>query len=99
MIEAPCKQSLVVNGCFLVRNDRGLHTRPCTEIVKCTTQFKSEVRLVYQKYQVNAKSILGLLMLAAPRGAKIRLEAIGEDAEEAVEALLTLAHHQFHVQY
>lgn len=86
-------------GCFVVANDRGLHTRPSTEIVKCATSFKSEVRLAYQKNQVNAKSILGVLMLAAEKGAKIHIEAIGEDAQEAVASLITLARNQFNIKY
>lgn len=86
-------------GCFIVANDRGLHTRPSTEIVKCATSFKSEVRLAYQKNQVNAKSILGVLMLAAEKGAKIHIEAIGDDASEAVASLITLAGKQFNIKY
>jgi phosphocarrier protein HPr len=86
-------------GCFVVANARGLHTRPSTEIVKCATSFKSEVSLVYQKNQVNAKSILGVLMLAAEKGAKIHIEAVGEDATEAVSSLLTLARNQFNIKY
>jgi len=88
-----------VKGCFVVGNDRGLHTRPSTEIVKCATSFKSEVRLAYQKNQVNAKSILGVLMLAAAKGARISIEAIGDDAEQAVSSLITLAHNNFNVKY
>ncbi|MEI8366469.1 MAG: HPr family phosphocarrier protein [Parachlamydiaceae bacterium] len=88
-----------VKGRFTVGNDRGLHTRPSTEIVKCATSFKSEVRLVYQKNQVNAKSILGVLMLAAAKGAKITVEASGSDAEEAVASLITLATNNFNIKY
>jgi phosphocarrier protein HPr len=86
-------------GSFVVGNDRGLHTRPSTEIVKCATSFKSEVRLVYQKNQVNAKSILGVLMLAASKGAKVTIEAIGDDAEQVVSALLALAQKNFNIAY
>jgi len=88
-----------VKGRFVVNNDRGLHTRPSTEIVKCATAFKSEVRLNYQKNQVNAKSILGVLMLAAAKGAKITIEAVGEDAEAAVAALIVLASNNFNISY
>jgi len=88
-----------VKGCFVVGNDRGLHTRPSTEIVKCATSFRSEVRLAYQKNQVNAKSILGVLMLAASKGAKITIEAIGDDAEEAVASILRLAGNNFNIKY
>lgn len=86
-------------GTFIVGNERGLHTRPSTEIVKCATSFKSEVRLVYQKNQVNAKSILGVLMLAAEKGAKIHIEAVGEDATEAVSSLISLARNNFNIKY
>lgn len=86
-------------GTFIVGNDRGLHTRPSTEIVKCAASFKSEVRLTCQKNQVNAKSILGVLMLAAAKGAKIIVEAYGDDAEDAVASLLNLARHNFYIKY
>lgn len=88
-----------VKGCFVVANDRGLHTRPSTEIVKCATSFKSEVRLAYQKNQVNAKSILGVLMLAAAKGARITIEAFGVDAEQAVSSLISLAKNNFNIKY
>lgn len=88
-----------VKGFFVVSNDRGLHTRPSTELVKCATSFKAEVSLVYQKNQVNAKSILGVLMLAAAKGAKITIEAYGDDAQEAVSSLIELANHNFYLNY
>lgn len=93
------KKSDKAKGCFVVGNDRGLHTRPSTEIVKCATSFRSEVRLAYQRNQVNAKSILGVLMLAATKGAKITVEAVGDDAEEAVSSLLKLAKNNFNIKY
>jgi phosphocarrier protein HPr len=86
-------------GIFVVRNMRGLHTRPSTELVKCASGFKSEVKLVYQKQQVNAKSLLGILMLAAAKGAKIRIEAVGIDAEQAVRSLEELAEKHFNITY
>lgn len=86
-------------GTFIVRNDRGLHTRPSTEIVKCATSFKSEVYLIYQKNQVNAKSLLGILMLAASKGSKIQIEAEGDDCEEAVTSLIALAQNNFNIKY
>lgn len=86
-------------GTFTVKNDRGLHTRPCTEIVKCASSFKADVQLIYQKLEVNAKSILGILMLAASKGSKIRVVAQGSDAEEAVASLIQLADHKFNIHY
>lgn len=86
-------------GLFVILNDRGLHTRPSTEIVKCAAGFKSKIILRYQNTMANAKSLLGVLMLTAVRGAKVKVEAEGEDAKEAVEALLSLAAEQFYVKY
>lgn len=86
-------------GAFIVVNEKGLHTRPSTELVKCASSFKSQITLHYQALVVNAKSLLGILMLAASRGSKIRIEAIGVDAEAAVDALLALAKAKFHIKY
>lgn len=93
------EQASQSKGVFVVRNDRGLHTRPSTEIVKCAANFKSHVFLRYQKHQVNAKSLLGILMLAAVKGARIGVEAVGVDAEEAVQSLLNLARNKFNINY
>lgn len=95
----PLSEVCKAKGVFRVRNERGLHTRPSTEIVKCAAAFKSDVRLTYQKTEVNAKSLLGILMLAAARGARIVVTAEGEDAQEAVDTLLDLAHNKFNIHY
>lgn len=84
---------------FVVINEKGLHTRPSTELVKCATTFKAQVMLRYQHYVVNAKSLLGILMLAAARGAKIFVEAEGEDAEQAVKSIIQLARNKFNIKY
>lgn len=88
-----------VKSSFIVINEKGLHTRPSTELVKCASTFKSQVSLIYQNVTVNAKSLLGILMLAAARGAKIKIEAEGEDASEAVRSILDLAKNKFHIKY
>ena len=84
---------------FTVLNEKGLHTRPSTELVKCASQFKSDIQLTYQDLTVSAKSVLGILMLAASRGAKIHIEAEGEDAKEAAEAIIALSKLKFHINY
>src|SRR4051812_42087110 len=63
-------------GSFTVINEKGLHTRPSTELVRCATSFEAQVTLMYQNHAVNAKSLLDILMLAATRGAKIKVKAI-----------------------
>lgn len=84
---------------FTVINKKGLHTRPSTELVKCASKFKSEIYLIYLHHKINAKSLLGILMLAAIRGAKIIVEAEGEDAELAVNTIVYLAKHNFNIHY
>lgn len=86
-------------GVFVVLNEKGLHTRPSTELVKCAANFTAQIYLNYRNYVVNAKSILGILMLAAGKGAKVGIEAVGDDAEEAIEAILRLAKGRFHIKY
>ncbi|NGX37249.1 MAG: Phosphocarrier protein HPr [Chlamydiae bacterium] len=84
---------------FIVVNEKGLHTRPSTELVKCASKYKSDINLVYQDLRVNAKSLLGILMLAAAKGAKIRIEAEGGDARDAIQAIRTLAENKFNIKY
>ena len=84
---------------FVVLNEKGLHTRPSIELVKCAAHFHAHVSLIYKNYVVNAKSIMGILMLAAGRGAKIGIQAVGEDAESAVAAIVQLAKQRFNIKY
>lgn len=88
-----------IRDIFVVMNDKGLHTRPATELVRCASAFKSTITLNYQDLVVNAKSLLGILMLAAAKGAKIHIEAEGDDALEAMTALLSLARGRFNIHY
>lgn len=84
---------------FVVINEKGLHTRPSTELVRLASNFKADINLTYQDLTVNAKSLLGILMLAAAKGAKIQIEADGADAPEAVGAILKLAQNKFNINY
>lgn len=90
---------LYATGSFVVLNDKGLHTRPSTELVKCVSSFRCQVNLLCQDYVVNAKSLLAILALGATRGTHIEIEAIGEGAEEAVKALIELARNKFYIHY
>ena len=84
---------------FVVLNDKGLHTRPSTELVKCAGNFHSEIQLSYKDYVVNAKSILGILMLAAVKGARVSVQAEGDDAQIAVDEIVKLANNKFNISY
>jgi phosphocarrier protein HPr len=84
---------------FVIANDRGLHTRPSAELVKCASSFKSSIHLIHQDLTINAKSLLGVLMLAAARGTRLCVEAVGEDAEEAVATIVDLARNKFNIHY
>lgn len=89
----------IAKGAFIVRNTKGLHTRPCTEIVKCSSKFKSEIILSYHGLEASATSLLEILMFAAGKGAKISITAKGVDASDAVNAILALAENQFNIEY
>lgn len=93
------KEGSIAKGLFVVGNDKGLHTRPSTELVKLAATFKADIMLIYQKNEVNAKSLLGILMLAAAKGSRIGVEAAGEDAQEAVDSILKLAKSNFNMRY
>ena len=73
-----------------VVNQAGIHARPSAEIVKTTARFTSAVTLSLDGLDVNAKSIMGVMMLAAPCGSDVSVRAEGDDAEAAVAALAEL---------
>jgi phosphocarrier protein HPr len=68
-------------------NKQGIHARPAAEIVKTASRFKSSIVIIRDDLEVNAKSIMGVMMLAAEHGSSIIIRADGEDAEAAVEAI------------
>ncbi len=68
-------------------NKLGIHARPAAEIVKAAGKFKSNITIVRDDLEVNAKSIMGVMMLAAEFGATVILRATGEDAEAALDVL------------
>ncbi|HET9637381.1 MAG TPA: HPr family phosphocarrier protein [Gemmatimonadaceae bacterium] len=76
-------------------NKLGIHARPAAEIVKTAGKFRSSITIVRDDLEVNAKSIMGVMMLAAEFGATIVLRAVGEDAEAALDALSTVIANKF----
>ncbi|OGT20390.1 MAG: phosphocarrier protein HPr [Gallionellales bacterium RIFOXYB12_FULL_54_9] len=79
----------------LIINKLGLHARASAKLTQTAGKFKCEVMLSRNNRRVNAKSIMGVMMLAAAKGATIGIETIGEDEAEAMEALLTLINDYF----
>ena len=67
-----------------ILNKNGLHARPAAEIVKAASRFKSDITIVRDDLEVNGKSIMGVMMLAAECGAVLTLRASGPDDEDAV---------------
>ena len=78
-----------------IRNKFGLHARPAAEFVKLANQFKSDIMVRKHELDVNGKSIMGMMMLAAEFGVEINIRASGEDAEEAVSQLAALVERGF----
>lgn len=71
-------------------NQEGLHARPAARIVRLASSFTSEIELAKDGLEVNGKSIMGVMMLAAECGSSIIIRANGPDAERAVAALAEL---------
>lgn len=71
-------------------NRAGMHARPAAELVKLAGTFRADVRLEKDGLEVNGKSIMGVLMLAAEQGSSLKITAQGDDAEDAVSALSEL---------
>ncbi|MGE5663060.1 MAG: HPr family phosphocarrier protein [Deltaproteobacteria bacterium] len=84
-VERPCE----------IRNRLGLHARAAAKLVHLSNRYAAEIRLVKDEVEVNGKSIMGVLMLAAPRDSRIVVRAEGPDADAAVEAIAALIDGKF----
>ena len=71
-------------------NSLGMHARPATQVVRLASTFVAAIELEHDGQTVNAKSIMGVMTLAAECGAVVRVRADGDDAEAAVIALIDL---------
>jgi phosphocarrier protein len=78
-----------------VVNEAGIHARPAAEIVKTAARFKSDVTIVKDGLDVNAKSIMGVMMLAAECGSTVLLKGDGEDAQAAIDAIAQVIENGF----
>lgn len=72
---------------FTIKNRLGLHARAAAQLVQTANRFRSEITIVKDGLEVNGKSIMGILMLAASQGSRISVAAAGDDAQQALAAI------------
>lgn len=80
---------------FTIQNKLGIHARPAAQFVKTASRFSSEIRVEKDGEEVDGKSIMGLMMLAAGHGSVISVSAEGEDSDAALDALAGLIDRKF----
>lgn len=80
---------------LVVQNKMGVHARPAAMIVRITNKYKADIFVEKDGERVNGKSIMGLMMLAAGKGSKIRFEATGEGAEPMLDEMEALFARKF----
>jgi phosphocarrier protein len=78
-----------------VANRLGLHARPAAEFVKLANRFSSDILVTRDEIEVNGKSIMGMMMLAAEQGVELEIRAKGDDAGDALSALAALVERGF----
>jgi phosphotransferase system HPr (HPr) family protein len=85
----------VMEKAMTIKNRMGLHARPAAMFVQEAGKFKSQIYVVKDGLQVNGKSVMGLMLLAAESGAKLTIKADGPDEAKALEALEKLFERKF----
>jgi len=80
---------------FRISNRLGLHARPSAQLTQTAAKFASEIHIARNGRRVNAKSIMGVMMLAAGPGSTVTVDAEGPDEEQALEAIGTLIDSRF----
>lgn len=85
----------MIQGEFVIPNKLGLHARASALLVKTATRFSSDIRIEREGVEVNGKSIMGIMMLAAAKGSTIVLKVDGSDAAEAFAAIGELIRNGF----
>lgn len=77
----------------IVKNKAGLHARPAAFFVQTANKYESDITIIKDNQEVNGKSIMGILMLAAEKGSKITIIAKGNDASVAIQELTKILLH------
>lgn len=86
----------MIEDVLKIINKHGLHARPAAQFVKVAGKFKSDIKVLKEGLEVNGKSIMGIMMLAAEPGSEITLLIEGEDEKEAFAALNELISQKFY---
>ena len=82
-------------GVVVIQNEQGLHARPADQFVRCASRFESNISVTKEGQRIDGKSIFDVLTLAAVKGTELEIEAVGSDAESALEELVKLVNSQF----
>lgn len=77
----------MIETTLTIRNAAGLHTRPAAMLVKLTATFSSDIYLIRDGFTINAKSIIGVMTLAAEQGSQLLLRVDGRDEEKAIQEI------------
>lgn len=85
----------MIKATLTISNKLGLHARASAKLTKLASGFKSEIQLARNGRRVNAKSIMGVMMLAAGIGTLVEVEADGPDEQSAVDAITKLVNDKF----
>jgi len=85
----------MIRTTLVISNKLGLHARASAKLTKLASSFKCEVFMTRNSRRVNAKSIMGIMMLAAGLGAEVELETEGEDEQQATDAITALVNDKF----
>jgi phosphocarrier protein HPr len=85
----------VIQKDFTLLNRLGLHIRPAAQFTKIAARYKADVFLIRDGMRVNAKSIMGVMMLAAGQGTTLTMECIGEDEQALCDELIKLIEAKF----
>jgi phosphocarrier protein len=79
-----------------IENNSGLHARPAAHLVKIAGKFQSDIKILKDGLEVNGKSIMGVMMLAAEQGSELEFVVDGTDEQEALNALVELVEKKFY---
>ena len=85
----------MIRTSLVISNKLGLHARASAKLTKLASSFQCEVFMTRNSRRVNAKSIMGIMMLAAGLGAEVELETEGEDEQQATDAITVLVNDKF----